>query len=174
MSGTFLPITELTITFIESRYPSKLLKHLKKTRGYTVAKTDSGIYTVKGDILPIQIVDSRKLSAQANIWLKSLSNRLDLSAFKEITDRIMRLEKATQIMAYLNAIAYANEKITEEAIEMFSLPKNVEKALEKKGYYAKWEAKAERRERKKWQTVVAANEAEIARLRTQLEMVKNK
>jgi len=39
-----IPITDLTITFIESRYPEELLKHLKKERGYTVEENGHGIY----------------------------------------------------------------------------------------------------------------------------------
>jgi hypothetical protein len=33
-----IPITNLTVSFIKSRYPKKLLEHLKKKRGYTVAE----------------------------------------------------------------------------------------------------------------------------------------
>ena len=35
-----------------------------------VDERSSGIYTVEGDILPIQIIDSRQLSADENLWLK--------------------------------------------------------------------------------------------------------
>ena len=54
-------ITTLTLTFVESHYPRELLEHLKNIRGYTVDKTGPGIYNVKGDILPIQFIDNRRL-----------------------------------------------------------------------------------------------------------------
>jgi hypothetical protein len=38
-----VPITGLTVSFIESRYPQKLLEHLKNERGYTVVETGGGI-----------------------------------------------------------------------------------------------------------------------------------
>jgi len=38
--------------------------------GYTVVETSFGIYTVSSDILPIQIIDNRQLSAEDNIWLQ--------------------------------------------------------------------------------------------------------
>jgi hypothetical protein len=34
----------------------------------------SGVYTVTEDIIPIQVIDNRKLSGGENIWLKSLDN----------------------------------------------------------------------------------------------------
>ena len=45
-----IPITSLSISFVESHYPKKLLRHLRNIRGYAVEETASGIYTVKGDI----------------------------------------------------------------------------------------------------------------------------
>jgi len=56
-----VPITNLTVSFIESRFPKKLFKHLREIRGYVVEKNGPGIYIVKGDILPIQIINSRHL-----------------------------------------------------------------------------------------------------------------
>ena len=50
-----VPITSLTISFVQSHYPRKLTEHLKMVRGYTVEESSPGIYTVKGDILPIQM-----------------------------------------------------------------------------------------------------------------------
>jgi hypothetical protein len=57
-----VPISGLTISFVESRYPKKLLGYLRKERGYTIAKNGPGIYTVSGDIIPIQVIDSRCLT----------------------------------------------------------------------------------------------------------------
>jgi hypothetical protein len=64
------------MSFVESRHSRKLLGHLQKDRGYTVAKTAEGIYTVTGDTMPIQVIESRKLPAEENVWLKSLRGGL--------------------------------------------------------------------------------------------------
>jgi len=62
---------------MESCFPRELIKHLKETRKLTVEETSPGIYTVRGDILPIQIIDNRKLSAEETsglrIWTIQLS-----------------------------------------------------------------------------------------------------
>jgi hypothetical protein len=72
-------ISDLTLTFVVSRYPRDLLTHLKKVRRYRVEEKSPGIYTVIGDIIPIQIIDNRKLSEDENIWLKDLDNKLDVA-----------------------------------------------------------------------------------------------
>ena len=64
-----IPVTGLTISFVESHYPRELLAHLRETRRYAVEESSPGIYTVKGDILPIQIINTRQLSAKDNLWL---------------------------------------------------------------------------------------------------------
>ena len=35
---------------------------------------EAGIYSVKGDVIPIQIIVTQKLSETENLWLKSLTN----------------------------------------------------------------------------------------------------
>jgi len=70
-------INDLTLTFVESRRPEKLIEHLTKKRNFTVEKNGHGIYIVKGDVLPIQIINNRKLSTEENVWLKDLDNQLD-------------------------------------------------------------------------------------------------
>ena len=52
-------VTGMTITFVGGHYPRKLLNHLRKIRKYAVDEISPGIYTVHGDVLPIQIIDNR-------------------------------------------------------------------------------------------------------------------
>jgi predicted transposase YdaD len=135
-----VPITDLTISFVESHYPRKLLDHLGNERGYKVAETSPGIYTVSGDIFPIQAIDSRKLPLEENLWLKSLSDELDLSGFSKVSGEIARQGKEVQKEAYLEAIARANSAILQEAIRMGDAL-TIEKVFEEVGWIAKWEAK---------------------------------
>ena len=92
-----ITVTDLTITFVESHYPKELIKHLIKTRSYTVAETSPGVYTVSGDILPIQIIDNRKLSVEDNVWLKNLSNKLNRSDVELINANIAQQDKSGRI-----------------------------------------------------------------------------
>ena len=78
------------MSFIESRHPRKLLDHLKNERGYKVVETGSGIYTVSGDILPIQVINSRDLPMEENLWLKSMSKKLSYAEFSRVNEEIIR------------------------------------------------------------------------------------
>jgi hypothetical protein len=113
---------------------------LRNVRGFSVEKTDPGIYTVSGDVLPIQVIDSSKLSADENLWLKSLSNKLDTSAFSRLNGEVSRQGKDARITAYLQVIAQANPKIIKETMEM-GKTLTLEKVLEDAGWIAKWEAR---------------------------------
>jgi len=137
-----VPITSLTVSFVESHYPQKLLDHLKDERGYDVAETSSGIYTVSGDILPIQVIDSRKLPAEENLWLKSLSNELEYAEFSQVSTEIRRQGKAARLSAYLYVILGANYTVMKEAIKM---NKKIIQVFEELGLIAEWEARGEAR-----------------------------
>jgi hypothetical protein len=130
----------LTISFIESHYPKKLLDHLQRKRGYSIAETSPGVYTVGGDILPIQVIDSRRLSAEENLWLKNLSDELNLLEVEQISTGIARQDKAARVAAYLHAIAQANSKSIKEAIKM-ARTLTLEQVFEDVGWTAKWEAR---------------------------------
>jgi hypothetical protein len=134
-----VPITSLTVSFIESHYPHKLLDHLKTERHYSVAETAPGIYTINGDILPIQIIDSRRLSADENLWLKNLSKELGYMAITQVGKEIDRQGKAARLAAYWNAIMHANPAAIQEAIEMKRISR-LDRVFIETGWAAAWEA----------------------------------
>jgi hypothetical protein len=136
-------INDLTLSFVESRYPRELLAHFQNTRGYKVEEKWPGIYIIRGDILPIQIIDSRRLSDNENIWLKNLDNRLEASGIRRITDKIYEQGKAARIKAYLNVITEANKENLLEALNMSETALTLEDVFEKAGLLARWEARGE-------------------------------
>jgi hypothetical protein len=147
-------ITNLTISFIASRYPRKLLKHLQCEHGYTVAETSPGIYTVTGDILPIQIIDSRKLPEEENLWLRSLSDKHDGSTLARLDKEISKKGKTERLQAYLYAIITANYAAAKEAVKM---GKKFDQFVEETGLAARWEARGEARGRTEGRVEVARN-----------------
>jgi hypothetical protein len=142
-----LPITDLTLTFVESRRPRDLLVHLRQVRGYRVEKTSPGIYTVVGDIIPIQIIDQRRLSEEENFWLKDLHDNLDVPEIDRVTGAIERLDKSARVGAYWDALIRANPEKMKEALQMARSTLTIEQVLEDVGLTAKWEARAEARTR---------------------------
>jgi predicted transposase YdaD len=140
-----VPISGLTLTFVESRYPRELLKHLETERQYHIAEEQPGIYSISGDILPIQLINSRKLSADENLWLKELDNRLGVADIRRITAEIQRQGKAARIRAYLDVISKANKECLLEALKMSDTALTVEQIFEEAGIAARWEARGEAR-----------------------------
>jgi len=94
-------------------------------------------------MLPVQIIDSRKLSEAENIWLKDLDNSLNQSDLLRITSEIHRQgkKKAVRIMAYFDAITRANRKTLKEVLKMRECSVELEKIFEEVGLIAKWEAR---------------------------------
>jgi hypothetical protein len=95
----------------------------------------------KADIIPIQIIDSRKLTEAENIWLKDLDNTLDVARLNRLSREIKRLGKAARIGAYLDAIARANMEMIQEAIKMKKSTVTLEQVFAETGLAAKLETK---------------------------------
>ena len=136
-----VPITSLTVSFVESHYPRELLTHLSEIRKFKVEETNRGIYNVTGDILPIQIIDSRQLSAEENLWLQGLNNNLDSNEIKRVLTEVYRQGKAARIQAYLFVITQANTYTVREAIKMSSETLTLDQVFEETGMAARWEEK---------------------------------
>jgi hypothetical protein len=54
-----------------------------RNTGYAAFKIQ-GIYVVKGDIIPIQIIETKLLSEDDNLWLKELRGGLNNDIFQKI------------------------------------------------------------------------------------------
>ena len=110
--------SDITLTFIESRYPRKLLKYLTEIRKYKIEETSSGIYNVKGDYLPIQIIESKKLSDRENLWLKSLKYNLEISNADAIMKESENHAEKVSLSAYFSILLDTNPDIFKELQNM--------------------------------------------------------
>lgn len=66
----------ISLSFLCQRYPQKLLKHLSKDCQLTIENSVPGVYYIKGDIFPTQILVTQELSPDENLYLKCLTNHL--------------------------------------------------------------------------------------------------
>ncbi len=150
-------IDDITITFVETKHPRNLLNHLKTVRGFEIIEPYNGIYYIKGDLFPVQIIESKRLSKEENIWIKSLSSNLkaaDIAKLLEVYQSIGRIEKNN---AYISVIMDANAEMMKEVLAMSSavlkeilteaFEKNgwMKEAFEKNGWMKEAEAKIEER-----------------------------
>ena len=111
-----IPVHELTITLVCFRFPRSLTNHLQEERRFTVEIAEKGIYYIKGDYFPIQIIVTSQLEEQENLWLKNLTNQMDISS--DISKLIKDYEKHkdnTWYQSVMDLIISANNKIFQEA-----------------------------------------------------------
>ena len=140
-----IPAEELSITFVSGKYPRKMIKHLTKIKKYQVTEVEKGIYYVNGDLIPIQILVTKNLSGEENLWLKSLTNKLKATETAEkLVENYMDHKDSSLHRSVIETIMRANQKIFREVNGMSDifmeivqekfdrkLKEEVEKATEK-------------------------------------------
>ncbi|GHU02051.1 hypothetical protein FACS1894147_03120 [Spirochaetia bacterium] len=140
-------ITDSTLTIVESHYPHDLIRHIKEFLHFGIEENTPGIYTVVGDVLPVQIIDSRKLSPDENVWLKNLRRNLGVVEAHRMTKEMSQTKGLGQdgvnVGPYLEAIFKANTAVFREALKMSNGTLTMDQVLEEVGLTAKWEARGE-------------------------------
>jgi hypothetical protein len=133
-------LADLTLTFVESRHPRKLLRYLSGPRGYKVEESSPGIYLVTGDYVPIQIIESKKLPEQENLWLTSLSKKgLKTGGTGSIIDEARKYGDEAQLDAYLDVLFRINPKAFLEAEKMArKRGETLEEVFTKGGLIPEW------------------------------------
>ena len=110
---------DITITFVVKQFPREMLKKLQRTRNLQVVKFDEGIYHISGDIFPIQIIHTAKLSKENNFWLRNLTN--DLKAKEDaqnLLDRYSERQQENLYQSVMDVIVKANIELFEEVDDM--------------------------------------------------------
>ncbi len=59
---------EITLTFVCKSYPYRLMKHLQEERGLHIEKQEAGIYCIQGDVFPVQLLVTSRLSSERGIF----------------------------------------------------------------------------------------------------------
>lgn len=114
-----IPIEELTISFVSHGYPRKLMKHLKKKRGFRIQKMDAGIYYILRDFIPIQIIVTRYLSPEKNLWLSSLTDHLkDKEVARKLLEDFGNHKQEILYRSVMNIIMQANKTQFQEVKDM--------------------------------------------------------
>jgi hypothetical protein len=65
---------DMTVSVIETRHPRELFSYLGEEKNCTITETSPGVYVVSGYPVLIQVIESKKLPLEENLWLKGLSN----------------------------------------------------------------------------------------------------
>jgi hypothetical protein len=101
------------------------------------------VYVVSGYPVDIQVIESKKLPLEENLWLKGLSN--DLNA--EVADTILEesRKREAELGAYIYALLRANTETIEEVYRMADKKLTLDEVLERLGLTAEWEKRGEAR-----------------------------
>jgi hypothetical protein len=135
-------VPELTLSFVVASYPRGLFHYLQKTLGYGVAERHSGIHVVTGAMMPIQIINTVKLSEEENIWLRNLNRNLAEEGLRWLRRLEREYGKLIDPGAYLYAVLTANQdKLSKE--DFLMLTARTRKIIEEIGWGEEWRRKGE-------------------------------
>ena len=115
-----IPIEDITISFVVTPKPVKLFDHLANDRRFEVEEVEHGIYYIKGDAFKVQIIESKKLDTEENIFLKNLRNSLTGQDMTEVFDAFRKYGSLERVNIYLNRILDANLPVLKEVLSMSS------------------------------------------------------
>jgi hypothetical protein len=137
-------LKDMTVSIIGSRYPGKLFKELEGEGYGRAVVRERGIYEVLGYPVVIQIIESGKLGAGENLWLRGLSPGLKGGELGGILEESGKLEWA-KVGAYLYAVMESNSGALREVVEMRKKKLTWREVLEESGLTAEWEERGETR-----------------------------
>ncbi len=110
--------SDITISFVCFHYPYKLVKHLREQRRLYVEKQEAGIYYIIGDMFPIQLIVTSRLSPKKNLWLCCLTNSLRQGEMDRLIKEYGKHYNDNLYKSAMNLIVHANQDMFEEGKEM--------------------------------------------------------
>jgi hypothetical protein len=104
----------MSVSIVTAGKPYKLLEHLEKR--YSVTAKQRGIYIIDKDTSPTQIIVSRELPEDENLWLNSLNKELTAVRLERILMATARRGKDAAVRAYVNVVTESNIEAFQEVI----------------------------------------------------------
>jgi len=136
-----LDIADMTLSFVCAKHPRELFRRLRNTPGYTVEERHPGIFVVTGAMMPIQIIDIRKLSDEENLWLHNLSLNMPKENAQWVIGVDRKYGKRIDTGVYVSAVAAANQdKFSKEDYCMWNA--RTLKIFEELGWMEQWRKNA--------------------------------
>ena len=113
-------IEDITVSFVVNPKPKKLLNYLTNVRKLEIDEISSSIYYIKGDIFNVQIIESKKLSAKENIFLRNMRSDLTKKELHGVFSAYRKYGSLEKVNIYLNRVVDANASIVKEVIGMLN------------------------------------------------------
>ena len=113
-----IPMSEITLSIALTMYPRELVKFLKNERGLVVKGLGDGIYYVEGDAVPVQILESKRLPPDGNLFLRNLRSGLSSEEMLSTLQSYKTKKRFNEKNAYLDKLVRANLDVFKEATNM--------------------------------------------------------
>lgn len=112
-------IEDITITFVSKKYPYKMIKHLQQIKKYHIIQRERGIYDIIGDTIQIQLIVTKELAEEENLWLHSLTDELkDERAAERLAKEYGKYRENKLYESVMNIVVRANQKEFQEVRDM--------------------------------------------------------
>ena len=125
--SSFTPasVLDITVSFAVTVHPRELLKYLKDERGFTLQTAEPGICYIEGDTFPVQILESKLLPQEENIFLRNLRSNLSTDDVAKTAEAYKRLKSFEKKNVYLDRLIQANQDAFEEAMTVSNVAKEL-------------------------------------------------
>ena len=108
---------DVSLSLLSCHYPRKLMNHLREERKLTIAKVYPGVYYINKETFKIQIIVTRELSPEDNLYLHCLTDKLQDSALaNRLADDYKSHQEQDIYIKYMNQITNANKKKKGESV----------------------------------------------------------
>jgi hypothetical protein len=110
------PLEDITVTLIEDHYPRKLFAYLNRL-GCSIEETWGGIYRIRYAKMPLpamQLIERKRLSANDNLWLKSLGDSLGVAELKRLLKESRKGAASVVKGAYMDLLLTVNRETVKE------------------------------------------------------------
>ena len=110
-------LSDMTVTFAVTMRPRELLKHVSAA-GLAVREAGEGITYIEGGMLPVQILECKKLSEDENLFIRGLRRGNKTEDLLKILGRLDNQQGLNMKNAYIDRLRMANMEAFEEVLSV--------------------------------------------------------
>ena len=100
---------DISLSFLSFHYPKSLMKHLQKERKIIVEKFSNGVYHIINETFFIQIIVTKELPPEENLYLYCLANNLnDTKLINRLINDYQYHQTQEIYIKYMNQLTNAN------------------------------------------------------------------
>jgi len=118
-------MSEITISIALTMFPRELVKLLENEYGFTVRDLSEGIYYVDGGLVPIQILESKRLSKSDNLFIRNVRSNLTADDMLSTLESYHEFRPLDDKNVYLDRLIRANLAVFKEAMKMSEAVKEI-------------------------------------------------